>query len=724
MKETSLKPFDMGISDSGGVRPGDIEIRQLKNIYWALRRAAPIILATSFAVGVVVYLLTYTQEEKFTSVAKVMLDTRVATETDFTPDVSGLPISLTTLESEIEVLRSTDMIESVVERFELYNDPEFTGEGGGISLSPIALLRQLKKKLVSAIRNGGNRDSENEEVTQAIEREQTIKAVLNSRDIRQIGDASAVYAVSITSVDPKKAAEIANALTEEYIIFQTQTKRNLLEQSQGWLTTRIGQLQLELNNLSSQLESHEIEQPFTADEYATIKAERVTNARRRKEAQGELDTLSRQYNGFAMLESNGMINAALKYAEDFGLLQGVASDELSPQEKSELVAETGDRMRERIAGLEARLQQLNGKIDDLQEKQTLQIKHDAITRRIENDIAVTETIYRDFVSQLSRRTEQDDYLDPDVRIIEKARPPIEPSEPKRAMSSLVSMIVFLVIGTVATVLREMFQNRLRTGFEYEDFTGLKPAGFIPEVKNESPRRSFFMRKNHFDPKLLRFGRKLWASSDLGMSDTHLGDKTDEDCKIVAGASAVPKEGQSTALLLLGKLCAENDLRTLIVDCDHVHSPYAYLKEYSPKEIERIRSGELFAADFVRSTPQKGLDILPVMVPRDHGDSTPQNTVPIQFSSVFEDILDSFRNTYDLILLDTPPLLTAVEAASLLRFADDILVFTRWNHSSRTSVAGVLNAVEESGRPASAVIPTRVKLSQAKKFGDPSFAFEG
>jgi len=722
MKETSLKPFDMGFSDSGGVKPGDIEIRQLKNIYWALRRAAPILLAASFVVGVVVYLLTFTQQEKFTSVAKVMLDTRVATDTDFTPDVSGLPISLTTLESEIEVLRSTDMIESVVDRFELYSDPEFTGGGGGIPLSPIVLLRQLKKKLVSAFQSSGDGDSD--EVTLAIEREETIKAVLNARDIRQIGDASAVYAVSITSADPQKAAVIANALTEEYITFQTQTKRNLLEQSQGWLTARISQLQISLNELSSQLESHQIEQPFTADEYATIKAERVTNARRRKETQSELEDLSRQYNGFAMLESNGMVNAALQLAQDNGLLQGRVIGDLSDEEKSELASETGDRLRERIASLEARLLQLNSKIEDLQEKQTLQIKHDSISRSIENDIAVTETIYRDFVSQLSRRTEQDDYLDPDVRIIEKARPPIEPSEPKRAMSSLLSMIVFLVFGTLATVVREMFQNRLRTGFEYQDFTGLKPAGFIPEVKNESPRRSFFMRKNRFDPNLLRFGRKLWASSDLGMSDTHLGDRAEEDCKIIAGASAVPKEGQSTALLLLGKLCAESDLRTLIIDCDHVHSPYAYLKEYSPSEIERIRSGDLFAADFVKSTPQKGLDILPVMVPREHAEKEPDDSIPIQFSSVFEDILDSFRCTYDLILLDTPPLLKAVEAASLLRFADNVLVFTRWNHSSRTSVAGVLNTIEDSGRPVSAVIPTRVSLSLAKKFGDPAFAFDG
>ncbi|HNP15481.1 MAG TPA: hypothetical protein PKI99_03355, partial [Terrimesophilobacter sp.] len=56
-------------------------------------------------------------------------------------------------------------------------------------------------------------------------------------------------------------------------------------------------------------------------------------------------------------------------------------------------------------------------------------RRDAETKRIENDIAVSEAIYQDFMTQLSRRTEQREYLDADARVISLARPPFRPSEP-------------------------------------------------------------------------------------------------------------------------------------------------------------------------------------------------------------------------------------------------------------------------------------------------------
>lgn len=738
MTDQYRRGLDVELSGLGGASVGDPELRILSNIGWAIRRSILRIFLFGLACAVLAYLLTYTSDTKFTSSAKVMIETRVQTETQFTPQVSGLPLSLTSLESELQLLRSTDLIESVVDRLELHDDPEFAGEAGGISLSPIALLRGVKNALVAPFSGNGGDGETDPQAARQMQREATIERLQQARQIEQVGDTSAVYQIRVTSESAQKAALIANSLASEYLTVLTRMKRDDLGQSQQWLATRIGQIREDLNRLSSELEAHSIETPFSPEEYATIKAQRIKSEKRAQLVEGELAEVDLQIGTLRTLLDQSKTREAFDFAAEAGLLRN-PDTAATVEEQTQALDDVIATLERKDDVLNAQRGQLNDSIATFKDQQVRQVQHDSVTKRIENEILVVETIYRDFVAQLGRRAEQGDYLDAGAHIIETARVSVDPSAPKRTTTAVAAMLAAIVIGLGFTVIRELLQKRLRTTFELESTTGVKLSAIIPEIKHEPLFESFFNHDGKLDPKVLQYGRKLLASSDIGLRTLrHDGEAAtpqateffarnrdgkpgqrfaEEGCMIFSGASAVPDEGKTSTLLLIGSVCAQAGYRTLIIDCDTVSSSYRDLTKITADAVKVAAQQPLSFQDYVVGTPQDSLDVLPLIgAEGDHS----QITAMEEFlcSCAFLNLLYALSDTYDVILLDTPPLLSAVEAGYLSQLSQRVILFTRWNNTPRNSVLQAMHELENAGVRPSAMVATRVDMKHVKHYGDP------
>ncbi len=744
MTDQYRRSLDAELSGLGLTSAGDPELRVLSNIAWAIRRSLFWVLCLGFMAAVVAYALTYLSVSKYTSNAKVMIETRVQTETEFTPQVSGLPLSLTSLESELVLLRSTDLIETVVDRLELQNDPEFSGQDEAISLSPIDLARGLKDQLVAYLVGEDNElaTSGDGQPELDLTRETTIKNLQDSRSIEQIGDLSAVYEIRVTSESPQKAALIANSLASEYMTLLTRMKRDDLVQSQQWLATRIGQIREDLNTLSSDLEAHSIDTPFTPDEYATIKAQRIKAEKRAALVGDELFEIDGKLKTLRFLKSNDQLIEAVEFATETGLMSQVPGKALDSKESVAVLEDAQNAAERRSDVLKGQLAALNLTIENFKEQQVRQVQHDSVTKRIENEILVAEAIYRDFVSQLGRRAEQGEYLDAGAHIIETARVPVEPSEPRRSVTALMVMFVVVFFGLAYVVIRELFQKRLRTTYELENTTGIKLSAIVPEMKRNRPFETFFTKNGKIDSQLLHYGRKLLANADFGLRtlrqdgelstsqaaeffskslDIKSNHRTPENgCMIFSGATALADEGKTSTLLLLGAVGAQAGYRTLIVDCDTVTSTYRDLSQVTEESLKYAANHPLSLQDFIVGTPQDGLDVLPLV-------GTQKDTKLIKSvedflcSQTFLNLLHGLADSYEVILLDTPPLLQAVESAYLSQVSQRVILFTRWNKTDRNYVMQAMRELENAGVRPAALVATRVDMKQIRKYGDPLMA---
>lgn len=647
-------------------QPGDAELEQLKRLYLAVRRSMAKIVFVALLVGVIGYACSLLIDDKYSATAKVMLKTRVGLDPEYTTQVAGLPTTLTSLQSETEVLRSTDLLVSVIEELGLIDHAEFT-DNDSLNLSPLALVRGLKNAIIDSF-SGQDEEPVDPEQLALSRMDEVVEQLLTARQIQQVGDTSAVYSIRVTTRNPQLSAEIANAIAAKYLESQRQHKIEALRQDQAWLTNRTRELQEQLIGLTAQREALEIERPFSEEEYATIQAERTVNAQELRALQSRLVDL-----------------------ED--------------------TASQND-----IAALRSRIDEVEARYVELREAEALRASHDSQVSRIENEILVTETIYENFVGQLSRRTQQDEFLAPDARIIENARPNFEPSEPSRSMIAGVALIISLVLGVCFVMLRELMQRRLRTIREIEEGTGLPFFGVVPAIpKPSASLLSLATGEEKFDPVTMQFARKLRAALDAAVKDRMAIDSNDGI--VLAGLSALRGEGQSFALAALVRSFSDAGLSVLIVDADPVGNAWHTTEDLKPiKRSSKLLPQERTLGVIPTNDPQIRLFYL-----SNHLAATKKQIE--HGPTAFDEVLRTLRPLYDVIILDTPPLLDGIDTVVLHKLADVQVLFLRWNATSRDSVSTTLRLLEESRIEPIGVIATQVDLYRGKAFGESAFDFK-
>ncbi len=716
------------------------ELQLLGDVGRALRRNWRAILIVAFSGGALAYGASYLREVRYTSVAQVMIETRVPPEGDFTPVVSNIPISITSLESELEVLRSIDLVDRVVDRFALMTDPEFFDVERDLVDTPEGTMTIVDRQRELAIAN-----------------------VADRLTIEQVGNVSAVYAVSFTSAEPEKAARLANALAEEYVAATRAAKLRSLDLAQGWLAARTRELQGDLSDLTVKLEQHLLNAPYSADEIETIKARSVAADRRLKQIQRERAQLSQAISRIGLLNGQGeLLSAARAFpTPSADLLQAVAlvQDGQSEEEAGLAAAISADL--ERLTRLSASLDEESRSVEaehaTTRSILSEQARRDAETSRIQNDIAVVEAIYRDFMTQLSRRTEQSEYLDADARIISLGRPPLDPSEPRRSFFAAGGFGGAAILLMLVIVLREVNQSRMRNIRELEAGTGLPLIGVMPEVKaGNAPFDTFLGDSRAIAPELMRFARKLrWSilaelpgdksgrlsaasmaeepstrRKSRGKAPARSGGEagsavntgygaasSDQSHTVIAGASANRGDGQSSSMLALACSFADGGEKVLLIDCDFDNSPFAEMLNESDANLEYIRFDPRKAKQFIVETAYEGLHVLPA--PKAAVEAT-QKIGAAEWWRLFRHL----STQYDRILLDTPPLMSGIDTAVLHQVADAVLLFARWNSTTTGEARSMLKVLGDVGVTPLAVVATRIQLERVRRFGDDALFFLG
>jgi capsular exopolysaccharide synthesis family protein len=158
---------------------------------------------------------------------------------------------------------------------------------------------------------------------------------------------------------------------------------------------------------------------------------------------------------------------------------------------------------------------------------------------------------------------------------------------------------------------------------------------------------------------------------------------DRRVKSLMITSATPGEGKSTAVVHLAIAHAEQGKRTLIIDADlRRPSVHKQLNLTGTSGLSNVLLGELNWKDAVVATEHsRELDVLPAgMASRRASDLV---------GSMMIDILDEAAKYYDLILVDTPPLLGFAEAMQVATAVDGVVVMARAGQTSRRAVATVL-----------------------------------
>ena len=236
----------------------------------------------------------------------------------------------------------------------------------------------------------------------------------------------------------------------------------------------------------------------------------------------------------------------------------------------------------------------------------------------------------------------------------------------------------LVLGLISAFVVEAWDDRIRRRERVEELTGLPVLAEVPRLTRDESRNHLVAVAD--TPTGAASERYRAARSSVLFAMDALkpgsnGDAADRKVPVVMVTSPGPSEGKTTTACNLAAAFADGGMRTLVIDGD---SRRPSVRRYlSPVP-------NLVAPDDPSETRIERVWFLPG--PR--GTHSPDEAVLELRRSI-----DRWRDDYDIVVLDTPPILTTNDAADLLAAADTVVLVLR-SGQTRTGparrVVGLLN----------------------------------
>ncbi|WP_407176570.1 AAA family ATPase [Bradyrhizobium sp. STM 3562] len=686
----------------------DLETQFLVHLRDFLRREwrlLALITALSFGGGV-----TYvaTTPPKYTATADMIIDTEKITWTHSEMSSETRSIDDAAVETELETTRSERVRRSVVHQLNLTEDPEFVGPRQGIRARIVALLTQ----------EPGSDATSDEPMRRALS---TIK---NNLRVTRVGQ-SYVERISYTSLDPEKAAKIANTFAESYIEDQLQAKFDQIRRASEWLDERMRALRQQASDAYKAVQDFKTEKNIIIGKDGKLASDieldqlGVALARARadtSQARAKLDRIQR------VLEqrSNNM--------GDFSIPDPVVTDALSSPVVTKLRQQfLDDQARQAewnakygvnhiaVRNLRAEMAALQSSIwDEISRiaesyKSELQItksQEEAIDKRmmevfqksgatrqaqvhlreLESGAETYRGIYETFLSRFTQALQQQSFPSTEARVVTEAPAPREPSSPKIALTLAFATLCGLGFGVMSAIAREQLMNRrIHTRDQLEKLVGSACLAVLPAISKPLGR----FRESDSLPFVQITEAPCFSATAEALRYMKVAiDLHPAGAKIIGITSALPGEGKTTVTAAFAAFLAGTGARTLLIDAD-LRSPSASrMLGYAdrPGLIDMVENGLEFE-NLVITDPNFKFDVLASPIA-----ARPFSSSDALNSSAIKDMLKAARNEYDYVLCDLPAVLPIVDVKATAHLFDAFILIVEWGG---TSTKEILNAVRSS-----------------------------
>lgn len=634
---------------------------------------------------------------KFRSTAVVILETAQDQIVDLQSVVGGLSGDTSEVNSEVEVLRARSLMGKVVDRLDLTSDPEFNAE-----LREPGLSQQAQNWVKETI---GITDPvitfSPEEETQRT-RDAVVSALLGAVSIRNVPQ-SLVFQVTVETEDARKSALIADSIVELYILNQIEVKFEATEQATIWLSERVAELQMTLETSEA-----EVSEFSASTELVSVEGLRALE-RQIKELRDRIETAAtaREATAANLSALSGATTRALRaeLANDTQLtrfLPRVDDDDAIATAFDTRFEAVLQRAKLDLTRADQQLAALRASEADLNDQVARQ-GDDLITlQQLTREAEATRVLYEYFLTRLNETSAQQGIQQADSRILSDAVVPREPSEPRKSLILAMSGILGLMFGTGIVLLRELRNNSFRTAQELEQVTGYTVLGQIPSMPAGSRKKVLNYLREKPTSAAAEAVRNLRTSLMLS--------NVDNPPKVIISTSSLPGEGKTTNSLALAQNLLGLGKKVLLVEGDiRRRTLNEYFKEMPSQGIVSVLSSDKPLSEAVYQAPGFGADIL-------GGEKTNTNAADLFASDRFKAFVAEARDSYDAVIIDTPPVLVVPDARIIAEEADAIIFTVLWDKTSKAQVEESMRLFHNSGQRITGLVLSQISPRGMKRYG--------
>ncbi len=710
----------------------------LKDLIAILKRRRWIIIWTVVLITAVATLIGLQLTPKYTATALLMIDPQKERVVNVEEVLQGLNPDAAVVETQIKVIQSRAYAERVMAELRLFDDPEFSPDQDGNQLvyrvnGPIArIMSFLPEGLLIATGLAEERvvRSSEEEAWRA--REAAIEAFLDSLKVRQEGR-SYVMAVSFTSVDPQKAARVANRLAELYVELQREVKVEAALEASSWLSDRLESLRQEVIRAEKAVEDYRAQNDLVDAAGSSIKEQELLALNRElssaradlAQRQAKLERIrdlrrkGRDLDAVAdVLQSPLIINlrqqeamllreeAELRtyYGEKHPRIQNLQREKQQLRDKiAREVNRIIQNLEKELQVARARVRELEKQLDELTGQTEEERKKLVKLRQLEREAQASRQLYEAFLQRFKETREQADIVKSDARVVSKAAPPESPSTPGPKLFAAVGFTASMMLGTLLALLVERLDSGLRSARDIERALGLATFGFVPKLerlkRNQKPFEYLLEKPLSVYTEAIR---SIFTS--LQLSDV------DNPPKTVLITSSVPEEGKTSLALSLAAFAARSSQRVLLMDLDLRHpNVHRQLGVRPTTGFVEYMAGERTREEVIVHDERTGVDYLPIRR------QTP-NPTDLLGSRRMRETLETLRERYDFIVIDSAPILGVTDSRVIARVVDKVLFVIRWERTDDKTAQNALKHLEEARADIAGAVLTLVDVKKHAQYG--------
>jgi capsular exopolysaccharide synthesis family protein len=359
-------------------------------------------------------------------------------------------------------------------------------------------------------------------------------------------------------------------------------------------------------------------------------------------------------------------------------------------------------VRGQIAGVDARIAAL----DELQRRSAGQMAVLPTTEAREAGLlAQVETFRREadrLREELQKAQIEEAAEGGQIDLVDPASPPTRPIGSSRAPRVVFALVMGIALGTLIAYVLENYTSVIRRREELERLARVPMLAFVPPLTpHESPgnRLLAWMHPSHVatgngNGNALVHRRELVTMVDMKshaaeafrtLRTNLLFSSAIESIRQVIVTSPGPTEGKSTTAANLAVAFAQQGQRVLLMDCDlrrpRIHQVFGHAQIPG---LTNALMGNMSSAEVIHSTDVEGLSVLTA-------GPTPPNPAELLGGSRMRELLDKLAQSYEMVIIDTPPVLIASDAAILSRHVAGTLLVVR---AGKTQTAALRDAMQQ------------------------------
>jgi polysaccharide biosynthesis transport protein len=548
-----------------------------------------------------------------------------------------------------------------------------------------------------------------------------------------------VLNIAITWEDPVRAAQLANAVADAFVVDQLDARLESAKRASGWLSDRLIELRRQLGDSEEAVATFRKERGLTRSgptvalndqQLADLNSKLIAARTDAAEKKARVDFLADLAAGTKTVDSlpdsfqstssvMGALRSKLadasqreadllaRYNSPHPLVVNVEAEKRNIERS--IAAET-QRMAESVkseyALAKARLDAVEQSMREATGQGELDNDDTVRLRELERTAAVNKSLFEDFLQKARITDEQSTFRARDVRIIMQAQPGGQ-SFPNTRKVLLIALFAGLWLGVGGAFAMEMLRAGFTTPREVEQALGIPVLASVRQMNKSQLVKDgknvpvpFYQMHYPLSP----FSESIRTlRSSIHMSDV------DQPPKVIHVTSARSGEGKTTIAVSLAISAAFAGLKVLLVDADLRHPMASRLfKLEQEKGLVDLLIGATTADNVLRFHKDLKLTIIPA-------GSKSLNPPDVLGSERMKALISRLRETFDYVVLDTPPVGPVVDSVIVANLADKTIFVVQWASTPRELVETSIQQLSTHKRVAGVVFNS-VNQDHAKKYG--------